>query len=99
MTRWIPSLGLLAAACTMTLATAPARAAEAEPALTITRVGSVPSVKGAVPANFTGAVRVDMLHAPQAPWHAYRTSSYLGAMVSDTARGATVRVLPRRADD
>ena len=53
MTRWIPSLGLLAAACTMTLATAPVRAAEAEPALTITRVGSVASVKGAVPANFT----------------------------------------------
>lgn len=39
------------------------------PTLKITRAGSVASLKGAVPANFTGAVRVDMLHSPQSPWH------------------------------
>jgi quercetin dioxygenase-like cupin family protein len=39
-------------------------------ALSITRAGTRPSAKGAVPDNFTGAVRVDLLHAAQAPWHA-----------------------------
>lgn len=38
--------------------------------LTLTRAGSTPSLKGQVPANFTGTVRIDMLHAAQAPWHA-----------------------------
>ena len=40
-----------------------------EPTLQITRAGSVPALKGNVPNNFTGAVRVDMLHSPKAPWH------------------------------
>jgi len=40
--------------------------------ITVTRAGSVPSAKGAVPNNFSGSVRVDMLHTPKEPW---RTSA------------------------
>ncbi len=40
--------------------------------LTITRAGTHTSAKGAVPKNFTGAVRVDLLHAAKEPW---RTSA------------------------
>lgn len=40
--------------------------------LLITRAGSSQSLKGAVPTNFTGSVRVDMLHAAKEPW---RTSA------------------------
>jgi quercetin dioxygenase-like cupin family protein len=62
----------LTASLTTLAATAapPAPTAVSEPTLQITRAGSVPALKGAVPANFTGQVRVDMLHSPQAPWHA-----------------------------
>ncbi len=41
-------------------------------ALIITRAGTVASAKGAVPNNFSGSVRVDMLHTPKEPW---RTSA------------------------
>ncbi len=59
----------LAAAC---LAADGAPAAEdTAPPLTITRAGSNPSARGA-PDNFSGAVRIDSLHRPQAPW---RTSA------------------------
>lgn len=35
--------------------------------LVVTRAGSIPSMTGAVPNNFTGSVRVDMLHTPKPP--------------------------------
>ncbi|MBK1685931.1 (R)-mandelonitrile lyase [Rubrivivax gelatinosus] len=45
-----------------------------EPELVITRVGSTPSAVGAEPANFSGRVRVDMLHLPVAPGRASAAS-------------------------
>lgn len=45
-------------------------AADATAPLLITRAGSIPSAQGAVPNNFTGNVRVDMLHAAKEPWRA-----------------------------
>ena len=41
---------------------------EAGAPLTLTRAGTNPSAQGAVPGNFSGSVRVDMLHAPTAAW-------------------------------
>ncbi|WP_290871491.1 cupin domain-containing protein [Aquabacterium sp.] len=49
---------------------APQTASDTLAPLVLSRAGSTPSIKGQVPANFTGTVRIDMLHAAQAPWHA-----------------------------
>ena len=38
--------------------------------LTITRAGTNASATGATPNNFTGSVRVDLLHAAKEPWRA-----------------------------
>lgn len=63
---WIAAVA--AAAC---LASPAARAAdESKPQMVITHAGDTPSAKGLNPTNFTGGVRVDVLHAAQAPWHA-----------------------------
>lgn len=43
---------------------------EAPPKMVITHPGDTPSARGLNPTNFTGAVRVDLLHAAEAPWHA-----------------------------
>jgi quercetin dioxygenase-like cupin family protein len=68
-----PSLSTAVAAVVAAICTGivDVRAAEdtATP-LTITRVGTHPSAKGATPNNFTGAVRVDLLHAAKEPWRA-----------------------------
>jgi len=58
------------AASLLTMASMGAEATSPSPsgaALVVTRAGSIPSMKGAVPGNFTGDVRVDMLHLPKAP--------------------------------
>jgi quercetin dioxygenase-like cupin family protein len=60
---------LAASACIGAVAAA---AQDSNSALTITRAGTVASAKGAVPNNFSGSVRVDMLHTPKEPW---RTSA------------------------
>jgi quercetin dioxygenase-like cupin family protein len=54
-------------------------AAAAEPSsaaapLTVTRAGQTPSMAGS-PQNFSGQVRVDMLHAPKEPWRS--SSAYV----------------------
>lgn len=41
--------------------------------LAITRAGSTPSLTGA-PENFSGRVRIDMLHSPEAPWRSSSAS-------------------------
>ena len=63
---------LAASACIGAVAAA---AEDRNSALTITRAGTVASAKGAVPSNFSGSVRVDMLHTPKEPW---RTSARQG---------------------
>ena len=61
-----------ALATTACIAAVAAAAEDTTTPLTITRAGSVASAKGAVPNNFSGSVRVDMLHTPKEPW---RTSA------------------------
>ncbi len=56
---------------------APNAAESAEPvgpALAIKRAGSTPSLVGA-PENFSGRVRIDMLHVAEAPWRS--SSAYV----------------------
>jgi quercetin dioxygenase-like cupin family protein len=60
-----------ALAAALSIGTDDARAVEDTTApLTVTRTGSNPSAKGVEPQNFTGAVRVDLLHPAKEPWHA-----------------------------
>jgi quercetin dioxygenase-like cupin family protein len=61
----------LAAAACIGAQAAGAAQGDGEP-ITVTRAGTVPSAKGAVPNNYSGSVRVDMLHTPKQPW---RTSA------------------------
>lgn len=67
----IPPLRAASAAllATASIAASEAGASGADTAdVIVTRAGSVPSMRGGVPQNFTGDVRVDMLHVPKAPW-------------------------------
>lgn len=56
-----------------TAAQSAAQAATPAAPLTVTKVGSAPTTKGA-PENFTGHVRVEMLHVPTAPWRSSSAS-------------------------
>lgn len=65
---------LLALSATGLYASADAASPNASTAaLTVTPVGTAPSMNGA-PENFTGQVRVEMLHVPTAPWRSSSAS-------------------------
>lgn len=56
-----------------TAAQAAAPASTQTAPLIVTKVGTAPSMNGA-PENFTGRVRVEMLHVPTAPWRSSSAS-------------------------